>query len=1210
MRPLEPAEQPAHDIDVPFDIRADALAALLEPLPYPLRMRALALHARRLAGTPRLRVLLDELSGQDRYARRTALHLAMAARDLGHIERVLAGPDLELRRAALRAARTLPVPDAAVAAALRDAPTRLRLALYRTLAHSCRRALAEALLPEVRARWGDREAAALLPACGPATVARGLPEVAHAVTSWRALAKRHPGAVMAVAEDELSRGVHALTWWRRRGTGVELAAPAEPERMLALLERYDLRRAAGELPAPALNALFRADAGRARALLVDASLIRWQEPPKALLRHLRSAPDAEVLRLASAEDRIGPVLRSLPPARRGAVFQAVAARRGGSTGLWGLRLLRWLRADMAAAEARRMLAWYGSVWHSARRRLDNPDIPLTITSYLPYEEAAGPLREAAVGGDPRRRGLARSLLIRCAARTRDRAVFRTLLTELVPRVANEQDPLRRDLLTALLEVSPALFDDSCAATLERLAADVAGASDSSPATGEALRCLAGRVLRHHDPAVAPALTAWALGAYGKLVARHGAAALPAPERVPRRPWEDSDVPPDSFRLDRVLRTGQEHDLLTVLRPHLRAARERADFAPAVALARALGRRAWALGELQEDLRAAIGAAPEPLAREAADLWLTRPRARRRPATPAPPPDQVLPPSGGERDPQAQVPPSSRGERDPQPQDPPLSREVPGPRAIPLTTQRPARQGETQGPPPSRAEPESPTVPLTAVDPAEERVERVVRLLREDPSVVTLPAVWRTVAGRRTDLLVALLDGDRDGRFADPAWVPPTGGGDAGRWTPHQLGRVRARLVAVVHDERLPMAARAAAVRATGRARGDLDLLERWAQREETPLAEAAVTTMADTDAPVRALPVIAAHAGGHASRVAVAALARCCRGVPPSLRHSGEAMLRTLFQAHPMEYAPAARPRYADLVRRLLLAADAPGVGFRGRKAFGLWARWYEGDLDEIADTVADPGADERVVEVFLALLDAGTIRSRTLGVLERLAAAVPGEVVETPARERVGVIVRRLAATQEEAEPWQRRLAQDAMDLLAAHPPLLGEAARLAVALLAADSAGADSSEDDYEGFADEEDSPYAEVAAYAEVSTHEEVAAHEDGRAAALGDALCALADLLRDRPLLAARTAGRVTSALLYEYGRGRPMPPATALPAARRLADRGDLSGALFALELTRAFGGRTGWATPWREVLLGLRACPHLEVRQEAWDVSLSVAQNI
>ncbi|MGN9842656.1 hypothetical protein ACTMTI_31475 [Nonomuraea sp. H19] len=1183
---MEPAEEPAHDIDIP----AAALLARLEPLPYPRRMRALALHARRLAGTSQLRILLGELSAQDQYARRTALHLAMAARDLAFIQEVLAAPDMGLRRAALRAVRTLPVPDAAVAAALQDAPTQLRLALYRTLAHARRPALAESLLPDVHARWGDREAAALLPACGARTVARWLPEVAHAVTSWTALAKRHAGAIMAVAEQELSTGVHAWTWWHRRGAGVELASLTEPARMLALLERHDLRPVLRRLPAAVLNALFRADAERARRLLVDACSTGWPAPPEVLLRHLRSGSDAEILRLASADHRLGPVLRSLPPARRAAIFEASAGQRGGSTGLWAMRLLRWLPAEQAAAEARRMLAWHGSVWHSARSRLDDPDIPLKLTSYLPYEEAVGPLREAAVGGDPRRRGLARTLLVRCTARTRDRAAFHALLADLALRTANEQDPLRRDLLTALRDVPPVLLDDSCAGTLERIATDAVEAPDSSPATQEALRSLAGRILRHHDPAIAPALTGWALGAYGKLVARHGAAGLPARTPPPspiRRRRRVMEEPAEPRRLDRVLRAGQEHDLLAVLRPYLRAAREREDFTLAVALAHALGRRSWALADLQDDLRAAVRTAPEPLAREAAGLWLTRPHRRWR-AT--------------------------------------------------ARTSRPAGHDTTA------LRPEQPPgggMPGHA-QPAAGREERVVELAREDSSTVTLPAVWRTVARHRTDLLLPLLDGHGGGRFAVPSWVPPIRAGDAGRWTPGQRDRMRARLAAAVHDERLPIAARVAAVQATGRIGGGLDLLAGWADREETVLAEAAITAMAAADVPARAVPVLLGHAGGQASRVAVAALARCCRAVAPSRlgplleqaltapgskvtlrklaarqlgrnrppgavdvllrawadpglhrdvrvavaavlrgmpedprtldalgdaagRHAGELMLRTLFQAHPMEYAPGVRPRYADLVRRLVMAADLPGVRFRGSKAFASWAHWYRGGFEEIIEAVADPGADEQVMEVFLALLRTGAIRFQTLDVLARLAAAVPGEGLRTPARDRVAALTGTLVAMQDEAEPWQRRLARDALDLLAARPLLLPQAVRLAVALLPRDTDG--------------------------------------DGEPAGFGDALCALADLLRDRPILAARTADLAISALFGHYGRRPAMPPAAALPAARRLTDRGDLAGALFALALTGAGGKRTEWADPWREILRDLRDSPHPEVFEEAWNTS-------
>ncbi|MEV4015930.1 hypothetical protein AB0J35_36055 [Nonomuraea angiospora] len=1177
---MEPAEEPA------LDISADALLARFAPLPYPRRMRALALHARRLAGTSQLRVLLDELSARDRYARRTALHVAVAARDLRHVQEVLAGPDMGLRRAALRAVRTLPVPDPAVAAALRDAPAELRFALYRTLALGRRHALAESLLPDVHARWGSREAAALLPACGAEIVARWLPDVAHAVTSWTALAKRHPGAIMAVAEQELAGGVHAWSWWRRRGAGVALAALAEPARMLALLERHDLRHSLRSLPAAVVNALFRVDAARARKLFADPVVAGWDGPAHAVLRHLRSGSDTEILRLASSEHRLDHMLPSLPPARRAAIFEAVAARRGGSTGLWAMRLLRWLPAESAAAEARRMLAWHESVWHSPRSRLDNPDIPLKLTSYLPYAEAVGPLREAAVGGDPRRRGLARTLLIQCTARTRDRAALHALLADLALRTANEQDPLRRDLLAALRDVPPALLDDSCAGTLERIAADAVEAPDSSPATRDELRSLAGRVLRHHDPATAPALTAWALGTYGRLVARHGANGLPAPEPGPapgRRRYRADGPVGEPNRLDRVLRAGQEHDLLAMLRPHLRVAREREDFTLAVALAHALGRRAWALAELQDDLRAAIRTAPEPLAREAADLWLTRPH--RRPRT-----SRAVAVSGV----QAPERPRDRG------------------------IKHAGRSRETG----------------TA------REERVLWLVREDASAVTLPAVWRTVARRRTDLLLPLLDGHRGGRFADPGWVPRIDGGDAGRWTPAQRERVRARLTAAVHDEGLPIAARLAAVQATGRIGGGLDLLAAWADREETMLAEAAVTAMAHAGEPARAVPVLVGHAGGPASRVAVAALARCCRSTSPSLlgplleealtapgskvtlrklaarqlgrnrppgavdvllrawadpelhrdvrvavasvlrtipedprtldalgdaagRHAGEPMLRTLFQAHPMEYAPADRPRYADLVRRLLMAADLPGVSFRGSKAFGLWAHWYQGGFDEIIEAVADPGTTGEVMAVFLGLLRAGAIRSQVLDVLARLAAAVPGEDLRTPARQRVDTITRSLAAPlEEETEPWRRRLARDAMDVLATQPLLLPKVAELGVALLPRETDGDD------------------------------------------LADALCALADLLADRPVLAARTAGKAVSELFGEYGWQPPLPIAVALPAARRLAGRGDLSGGLFALTLTQSGGQRTEWAAPWRELLRDLRDSAHLEVRQEAWDTSV------
>ena len=113
-----------------------------------------------------------------------------------------------------------------------------------------------------------------------------------------------------------------------------------------------------------------------------------------------------------------------------------------------------------------------------------------------------------------------------------------------------------------------------------------------------------------------------------------------------------------------------------------------------------------------------------------------------------------------------------------------------------------------------------------------------------------------MARHRTDLLLPLLDGNHSGRFADLAWVPPIGGGDAGRWTPGQRDRIHARLAATVQDERLTIATRVAAVQATGRISHGLDLLTTWANREETVLAEAAITAMAQAGVPAQAVAVL------------------------------------------------------------------------------------------------------------------------------------------------------------------------------------------------------------------------------------------------------------------------------------------------------------------------------------------------------------------
>ncbi|MBA9004193.1 hypothetical protein [Thermomonospora cellulosilytica] len=1101
-------------------------------------MRELALHARRLAGDGRLRDVLAELSSQGPHERMVALHMAMAGRDLDHVARVLAGPDMRLRRAALRAVRTLPVPDRAAAAVLEDAPAELRRAFYRTLLHSRRTELADRLLPEVRDRWGDPDAAALLPACSAGVVSAVLPELAHAVVSWRAIGKRHPGALLDVVEAQ-------HVWqWRRYLPGLELAARSLPDRTLSLLERSDLGHHLVPLSAPALRALVRADPVRT-ARILRGSWRRWASTD-AYRKTLRWWPVPEVLaavpRIPEALPRL---LGALPPGLREAAFDAVVEHDDGSrSGVRALPVLPLLPPERAAAEARRMLEWHASVWHPSRSWLDDPGLPLKLTSHLPYEEAAGPLTEAAKGGDPRLRGLARRLLVECAARTGDSAVLRRLLSELVPRTVTDRDPLRGALLEALAKVRPALFDDGFVHDLGRLSAAAVDAPDSSAATRHAVRALADRVLRHIDPGTAPRLTSWALDMYAHLVMRHGAGALglsPAddpPVRRRRRKGDRRRVSRGCHRLDLVLRPGQERELYDRLRPCLRSARERQDFAVAVVLARSLRRRAFGIEELQDDLRSAALHAPEPLAREAAGLWLAD-GARRE--------ERAVDLLGA--DPSMIALPQ-------------VWRVVAGRRTDLLTTAAEGDAGWVSEPPAGFAGRWTPA--------QRDRVRALLgRVIADETTALQRRVNAMAWLGRLTgsaDELAAWAEHD-DTVIAEAALGALAHGDEPERALSVLLAHGRG------HASRTVVAAmaRCCAAIPPSRLAPVLEAALTGPNSKVTVRKQAALQLVRNR--PPGAVDILLDawnDPGLHRDvRVSVATAlrripedARALRALDAAVEvYAGGPLFRALCQAQPWEYAPSHRPAYAALVLRLLDAATDPGVRFRAAKAFRVWAEWYEGGYDTVLEAVADPAdpdGDERL-PVFMALLSSGQVDDQVLPVLERLLTAGS----RPRARDRIVTIARGL--TEPRQTSGSRDLARRAADLLAGHPRYLAQATSIMVQLLP--------EPDDDPRFPDR------------------------------LADELWRLADALRDRPVLATRTFGRPLTSRISSYGR-QVIPPDALLPAARRLAAEGHLVAELLALAITDSAGLASGWTAPWREVLDGLRRSPRVEIHSEAWHITL------
>ena len=146
--------------------KSASLLADVDPLPYPRRMAALAEQARSMKPT-RLDTVLAELAAGEAYPRSVALFLATVAGRADHIAAAVADPDARNRAmAAVAWLRTADATPTRVAAALADAPAALRAVIYRGVRRAGRADLADALIDDVRARFGDREAAALLVSCG------------------------------------------------------------------------------------------------------------------------------------------------------------------------------------------------------------------------------------------------------------------------------------------------------------------------------------------------------------------------------------------------------------------------------------------------------------------------------------------------------------------------------------------------------------------------------------------------------------------------------------------------------------------------------------------------------------------------------------------------------------------------------------------------------------------------------------------------------------------------------------------------------------------------------------------------------------------------------------------------------------------------------------------------------------------------------------
>ncbi|MFD7298019.1 hypothetical protein ACFV9W_32440 [Streptomyces sp. NPDC059897] len=581
----------------------------LEPLPFPGRVRETARRAGELAASGELAEVLAELDAGGSSERSVGALLACVGRDAAWVAGHLADPDPFVRGHALRAADGLDVPDAAFETALRDAPEAIRSGLLRSLASGRRPALADQCVDQVRATWGDAEAARLLPGCSPDVVARLLPDVFHAVRGWRTLVRRYPGIVLDVAEHQLAGLPRAArdAWFQRHARLLVAVAPTAPLRVLGLLEAYPPARFPSLL-GPCLDVWAKAAPGR--VLRMYAGPWRRELPgprrlsPAALHALARSgAPElAEYARaLARRPGDLAALLGAQAPSARWATYETAMAGRGAAHDGVPTELLDVLPRGHVAAVARQAA-------ETARTQGADWATVLGAVSYLPPGEAREPLDAATRRPRAEDRAVAWPLLVRNVARAAEPSQLTELAQELAGRLRNEQDPVRGAALRAVADdVHPALWSPEALPHLSQLVADALQARDRSyPTTGALSRLVLG-VLREHAADEDPAHTDWALGV---LIGLHG---------------YSGGV--DLGRLDRTLRRGQEHQVYAALRRRIAVEVKKGEYRLVLALARATGRRAAGMAGLQELLGHAVEHGNNATVRSAIELWLEPPATR-------------------------------------------------------------------------------------------------------------------------------------------------------------------------------------------------------------------------------------------------------------------------------------------------------------------------------------------------------------------------------------------------------------------------------------------------------------------------------------------------------------------------------------------------------------------------------------------------------
>jgi hypothetical protein len=488
-----------------------ALLAELETLCHADRIRrVIELGKKARTSAPAARTLATLADGPF-YQRLLAVYACYGSGDGAMALRFLSDTSHTIRRMAIRPL-ALFGSDKQLRQALASADQRTRRTLLARLRDHRRFAPIDAFLDDL-ARRQDRDLETLLPLGSPAVVARHLTVGVErgGITFWQRLTRSHPDLALEIMRKRANEiaDVELLAIVR---VAVNTLAEKRPDAVLELVQHFTLR-----VPLAQLNFIALA---RRRTDAVTDLLCKLPVIPGSVLTHVAERLDPARLRTALARGLVAPPyfyqnarpprwLRRLPPERRASLYQEFGTGWA-NNGLISPALLSMLPAPLRQAEARRHLA--------LPELATQPLLQIPYATLLPWDEARTVLNPWIRHPDGEMRGPALAALCGTLRYERGRAAE---FLALVRARRHEQDPVRLQMLGALVALPPAVWQAEHLDDLGAVLRDALNAADLSHATASFAEQLVFRLLQGH--------TAWAVEWLTTLVRERGRIHLPVLE---------------------------------------------------------------------------------------------------------------------------------------------------------------------------------------------------------------------------------------------------------------------------------------------------------------------------------------------------------------------------------------------------------------------------------------------------------------------------------------------------------------------------------------------------------------------------------------------------------------------------------------------------------------------------------------------------------